>query len=156
MKIISDSVRATTAIGRKLAKCVKPGDIICLYGDLGTGKTALTKGIGEGLGIGECSIISPTFVLMRCHEGRLTLYHFDLYRIQDTHEMPALGYEEFFYSDGVCVIEWAERLGSLAPAEYLKIELEHAGGTKRRLRFFANGSRYEQLLKDFSIAMRKR
>lgn len=84
---------------------------------------------------------------MRCHRGKMPMYHFDLYRIKGPDELPALGCEEFFFSDGVSVIEWAERLGSLEPQECLKVKLEHVSENKRKLEFEAKGARYEELLK---------
>jgi tRNA threonylcarbamoyladenosine biosynthesis protein TsaE len=149
MQIVSRSADATARAGKSLAGSLKAGDIVCLYGDLGTGKTVLAAGIGAGLGVKEC-VISPTFVFMRCHRGRLPLYHYDLYRVGAPGEIAALGYEEFLFSDGVCVIEWAERLGYLAPAERLEVRLEHAGGDRRRLRLIARGKRYRELLGDLS------
>jgi tRNA threonylcarbamoyladenosine biosynthesis protein TsaE len=155
MQILSQSVRHTANIGKTLAKVFKAGDIVCLYGDLGTGKTVFARGIGSGLGVKECGVVSPTFVLMRCHSGRIRMYHFDLYRIRGPREMLGLGYEEFFFSDGVCVIEWAERLGSLAPRECLKVELEHVDGNTRRLRFISQGKRYGELRAEFNRAYKK-
>lgn len=149
MRIISASADRTVAIGKKLAGLLKPGDIVCLHGDLGTGKTVLSRGISAGLGVRECDVISPTFVLMRCHRGRLPMYHFDLYRVAGPDDLLSLGCEEFFFSDGVCVIEWAERLGYLEPAERLTVELSHIA-RGRALCFSAKGARYRQLLKDFA------
>lgn len=150
MEIITDSASKTVAAGRALAKALEPGDIVCLYGDLGTGKTVLARGISLGLGGSGCAVLSPTFVLMRCHAGRIPMYHFDLYRVGGPEDILGLGYEEFFFSDGVSVIEWAERLGYLTPAECLRVELEHLPGMRRRLRFIARGQRYRELLEKFS------
>jgi len=148
MKIISRSVKQTINIGKQLAKRLKPGDIICLYGDLGSGKTVLTKGIAEGLGINQDKIISPTFVLIRSNpaKDKLTLHHFDLYRLKGCGDILALGLEEYFYSDGISVIEWADRLGKLAPKEYLKVALSVKGDKIRWLEFKASGKRHQELL----------
>lgn len=150
MRIITSSADRTVALGKKLAGLLKPGDIVCLHGDLGTGKTVLSRGISAGLGVRECDVISPTFVLMRCHRGRVPMYHFDLYRVNGPDDLLGLGCEEFFFSDGVCVIEWAERLGYLEPAECLTVELSHIARDRRALRFTAKGARYRQLVKDLA------
>ena len=148
MKIISQSVSDTLNIGRKIAKSLNKGDIICLYGELGSGKTVLTKGIAWGLGISRRAIISPSFVLIRPYSGKkMPLYHFDLYRLKEQKEISVLGYEEYLYGDGITVIEWADRLGYLLPREFLRIELFIRANSQRLLRIKAVGLRYAQLLR---------
>jgi len=110
-------------LGQAIGEVLEPGDIICLYGDLGTGKTVLTQGIGRGLGVKEL-IDSPTFTLINQYSGRINLYHLDLYRLEDSRELEQLGWEEFLYGDGASVVEWAEKLENQLPANYLKISLE--------------------------------
>lgn len=105
----------TAAYGRKLAGELVPGDIVCLVGDLGTGKTALTKAIAAGLGISE-PIVSPTFnIVKEYHSGRLPLYHFDVYRVSDPGSLFEIGLDEYFESGGVCIIEWADLIADLIP-----------------------------------------
>ena len=136
-------------VGRAIAKYLKPQDIICLSGELGSGKTVLAKGIASGLKIGAFDITSPSFVIMRPHlQGKLPFYHFDLYRLKDAQDISALGYEEYFYGEGVSVIEWPEKLGCLIPEECLKVELSYQGEFKRKLKFYAQGERYKALLKN--------
>ena len=148
MKIVSKSVSETLDIGSKIAKNLKRGDIICLFGELGSGKTVLTKGIAEGLGIKKKEVISPSFILIRQHsKGKLPLYHFDLYRLKELKDILALGYEEYFFDEAVVVIEWAGRLKYLLPKEFLKIELFVKANSKRHLEFTAIGARYKELLK---------
>lgn len=147
MKILSKSVSDTLKIGRKISANLRSSDIICLFGQLGSGKTVLTKGIASGLGINPDKIISPTFVLIRQHEGRLPFFHFDLYRLKSLNDILALGYEEYFYSGAVTVVEWADRLGYLMPKEFLKVELTTKGKESRLLKFSAFGSRYKDLLR---------
>lgn len=113
----------TREFGLELAKRLKKGDILALSGDLGTGKTALTKYVAEGLGIQE-TITSPTFTIVQEYSsGRLPLYHFDVYRLGDPEEMYELGYEEYFYGDGVCIVEWADLIEELLPEDAMRIEI---------------------------------
>ena len=119
------SEEETRAFGSKLAEKAKPGMVIALIGDLGTGKTTLTKSIAAALGI-QGHITSPTFNIVKEYKtGRLPLYHFDVYRITDPDEMYELGYEEYFYGDGVCVIEWADLIEELLPEHTIRIEIQY-------------------------------
>jgi tRNA threonylcarbamoyladenosine biosynthesis protein TsaE len=152
MNIVSHSVIETARIGKLMAGNLKPTDIICLFGELGSGKTVLTKGIAQGLGIRKSQVVSPSFVLMRQHlKGRLPLYHFDLYRLMKSEDILSLGYEEYLFDEAVTVIEWADRLKYLLPKEYLKITLEIIGRKKRKIEFLAFGKRYEELIKRLKI-----
>lgn len=147
MEISSNSVKDTLNIGKQIAKNLKKGDIICLFGQLGSGKTVLVKGIAQGLGLKKDKIISPTFVLLRPYiKTRILLYHFDFYRLKEPRDILNLGYEEYFYDEAVTVIEWADRLNYLLPKEFLKIELYIKTQTKRLLKFTAFGKRYRNLL----------
>ncbi|MCA9405709.1 MAG: tRNA (adenosine(37)-N6)-threonylcarbamoyltransferase complex ATPase subunit type 1 TsaE [Candidatus Omnitrophica bacterium] len=147
MKLKTHSQQETMAFGEKLARRLKPGDILCLKGDLGTGKTTLVKGLAKGLGLKSTQVNSPTFVLMNIYEGKTDLYHFDLYRLEEVNQITVMGWEEFFYGDGVSVIEWAQRLGGLMPSEYLDIQLKHKGENVRELSITAKGDRYKKILK---------
>ena len=114
----------TYEIGKKIGQEAQPGQVICLYGDLGVGKTVFTKGLADGLGITE-PIQSPTFTIVREYEeGRLPLYHFDVYRIGDIEEMDEIGYEDYFYGEGVCLIEWADLIQEILPPDVIAIEIE--------------------------------
>ena len=124
IKILSKSPKETFNLGMTIARHCKPGDIICMEGNLGAGKTTLTQGIAAGLNINAKSVVSLTFVFLNIYNGTLTVYHFDLYRLENLQELFNIGYEEFFYSSGLAVIEWAERLKTLKPKQYLKIELK--------------------------------
>lgn len=151
MEIISGSVKETLKLGKLIARHLKPQDIVCLSGGLGAGKTVLTKGIASGLGIEAFNVTSSSFVLIREHlKGKIPFFHFDLYRLKAAQDISTLGYEEYFYGNGVSVIEWPERLGPLMPKEYLKVELTYRGGSKRGLKFCAAGSRYKKLLQDIN------
>lgn len=132
-QIIIKNEDETKAFGEKLASRLKKGDILALVGDLGTGKTALTKYIAKGLGI-KSEITSPTFTIVREYkEGRLPLYHFDVYRTGSVEEMYDLGYEEYFYGDGVCVIEWADMISEIIPEEALIIAIDSGSTPDERV-----------------------
>ncbi len=148
IQVLSTSARQTARLGRQLARHLRKGDIVCLEGELGSGKTTLIKGVAQGLGISPMQVHSPTFVLMNVYTGQagLSLYHFDLYRIESVNDINAIGYEEFLYGDGVAMIEWAERLGDLTPQEYLRIELMHKDEDQRLINLFAFGKRYHQVV----------
>lgn len=114
----------TFTIGKELAKNVRPGEIYTLNGDLGVGKTVFTKGLAAGLGITE-PVTSPTFTILQEYEsGRLPLYHFDVYRIGDPEEMDEIGYEDYFYGRGICLIEWAELIEELIPEDAIAVYIE--------------------------------
>lgn len=120
----SHSAADTFAYGRSLGEKASPGEVYTLDGDLGVGKTVFTQGFAAGLGIAE-TVNSPTFTILQSYEeGRLPLYHFDVYRIGDAAEMEEIGYEEYFYGDGVCLIEWAELICEILPKDRIRICLE--------------------------------
>ena len=114
MEYISNNPEETFKIAAAFAAGLRIGDVVTLNGDLGAGKTAFTKGLAEGLGISDC-ISSPTFTIINCYEGRVPLYHFDVYRIEDIDEMYEIGYDEYVGGDGVAVIEWAEKIRDILP-----------------------------------------
>lgn len=115
----------TRRFGHKLAVELVPGTVVALIGDLGTGKTSLTKAIAEGLGI-EDTITSPTFNIVKEYDtGRLPLFHFDVYRIGDIDEMYELGYEEYFYGEGVSIVEWADLIEEIIPEDAVRIYIEY-------------------------------
>lgn len=122
--------KETYELGFNMGKSAKAGDVYCLDGDLGVGKTVFTQGFAKGLGISE-PINSPTFTIVQeYHEGRLPLYHFDVYRIGDITEMDEIGYEEYFYSEGVCLIEWGNLISEIMPenATYITISKDLSKG----------------------------
>ena len=113
----------TFQVGAVIGQTLPAGSVVCLYGDLGAGKTKLTQGIGSGLGVKE-PINSPTFTLINLYQGRLPLYHLDLYRLVEPEELEELGWEDYIYGEGIAVIEWPEKLHGQLPASYLKIRLD--------------------------------
>ncbi|MBR6536469.1 MAG: tRNA (adenosine(37)-N6)-threonylcarbamoyltransferase complex ATPase subunit type 1 TsaE [Lachnospiraceae bacterium] len=122
MKFESFSAEETYALGKKLGEEAKPGAVYCLSGDLGVGKTVFTKGFAVGLGVTD-TVNSPTFTIVQEYNGRLPFYHFDVYRIEEPEEMEEIGYEDYFYGDGACMIEWAELIEELIPADAVKVRI---------------------------------
>ena len=124
--------KETEKLGEKIGQAAKPGMVVALIGDLGTGKTTLTKSIARGLGVTE-TVTSPTFNIIREYKsGRIPLYHFDVYRIADPDEMFELGYEEYFYGDGICVVEWADIIEELLPEDAVVIHIDRGASEEER------------------------
>lgn len=118
------SAEETRALGKRIGAYANPGDIYTLMGDLGVGKTVFTQGIAEGLGITE-AVSSPTFTIIQTYEeGRMPFYHFDVYRIGDVEEMEEIGYEDYFFGDGLCMIEWANLIEEILPAQRSEVTIE--------------------------------
>ena len=118
------SAQETFDLGKSIGENAEPGSVFTLIGDLGVGKTVFTQGVAEGLGIEE-PVVSPTFTIMQIYEeGRLPFFHFDVYRIGDVSEMDEIGYEDYFYGDGVTFIEWADLISEIIPGDHTRIEIE--------------------------------
>ena len=150
--LVSHSTEQTRRLGSRLGELLEGGEVICLLGELGTGKTCLVQGIGTGLGVTD-RITSPTFTLINEYRGeRLTLYHVDLYRIADAEAALAFGLDETIYGEGVCAIEWAARVREAWPEERLLVSLRHIDETKRGVTLRAFGARYRRLLARFKQA----
>ena len=144
LKLISHNLSETQAIGEKLGEMAEAGDLFLLSGNLGAGKTTLTQGIARGLGSLDYAL-SPTFVLMRELQGRLPLYHIDLYRLDRIEEISDLGLDDYLYGNGLCVIEWAEKGLAVLPAEHLLIKIDYLSDTGRSFEFIPEGKRYRKL-----------
>ena len=137
----------TESLGRRLGSLLFPGAVIALIGPLGAGKTQLVRAIAEGLDIADSRVVSsPTFVLIQEYGARLPIYHFDVYRLKSEAEFAELGAHEYFEGDGVCLIEWADRVPGLLPKERLEARLTIVGETARRLELTAFGERYQELI----------
>ncbi|NLV91544.1 MAG: tRNA (adenosine(37)-N6)-threonylcarbamoyltransferase complex ATPase subunit type 1 TsaE [Firmicutes bacterium] len=150
--INSTSEANTRDIGAALAKALQPGDIIALTGDLGAGKTALVKGIAQGLGVQE-PVTSPTFALVNEYYGQMPVYHFDVYRLEEPEELEDIGYEEYWYGEGITLIEWANLVEDYLPEDVIWITVEKTGAAKRQLVITGQGSRMVNLaenLKDMA------
>lgn len=152
MHLVTANYQATIAYGYQLGQLLQPQDLILLDGDLGSGKTTLTQGIAQGLGI-KRPIKSPTFTLIREYQsGRIPLYHMDMYRLENS-SADELGLSEYFNGDGAVVIEWSQFIKDVLPTSYLRIVLKQQQPTSRELTFQALGCRYQQLLQQFQQAI---
>lgn len=149
VELTSTSPAQTKNIGRQLGALLRPGDILCLYGRLGAGKTALAQGVARGLGV-KGPVTSPTFILINEYEGRLPFYHFDAYRLEGVGEFAGLGYEEYFDGDGVVLVEWADRVAEALPPQRLDIKLEPRGEEERLLCLRPHGRRYRDLVRELT------
>jgi tRNA threonylcarbamoyladenosine biosynthesis protein TsaE len=131
------------------------GDLVCLHGDLGAGKTSFSFGIAMGLDVREQPITSPTFTFVNEYKGRVPLYHIDLYRLKAPSQLEGIGFEEYIDSDGVTVIEWAERAEDELPPERLSVYLSHYAENSREIGFLAEGEQYEKLLEELKKDLRR-
>lgn len=149
VSIVTKSPQETEYIGKRIASFLSPGDIISLTGDLGAGKTLFVQGIAKGLGI-EQMVTSPTFTIIQEYdEGKIPLYHMDVYRIEDPLEMEDIGYEEYFYGEGVTCVEWGNLILELFPKEHLKIHITHLEDG-REMSFTPVGRHYESLVEELT------
>ncbi len=141
--MLLNNLKETEEFGLFLGKNVKKGMTICLNGDLGAGKTTLTKSIAKGMGI-EDYVTSPTFTIVNEYYGPINLYHIDTYRLDDDFDVDYLGFDEYFYSDGVSIVEWADKIKHALPENYLEINIK-PNGDKREVNLVAKGEREEEL-----------
>jgi tRNA threonylcarbamoyladenosine biosynthesis protein TsaE len=152
LDVISHSAAQTRRFGARLGMLLRPGDVVCLEGELGTGKTCLVQGVGRGMGVVE-PVTSPTFTLVaeyRPPAPAPRLYHVDVYRLEEApQEALAFGLDDYLDDDGVCIIEWADRVASLLPAERLWLTFRHLNESKRGILLRASGDRYRTLLQEF-------
>ncbi|WP_019123959.1 tRNA (adenosine(37)-N6)-threonylcarbamoyltransferase complex ATPase subunit type 1 TsaE [Brevibacillus massiliensis] len=139
------SAEETQQFARRLAEYLQPGDVLALEGDLGAGKTTFTQGLARGLGVAE-GVNSPTFTIIKEYAGRLPLYHMDVYRVEN--DADQLGLDEYFYGDGVSVVEWASLIEPVLPEERLTVTLSVGEGQARRCRLEPRGRRYEELCEE--------
>jgi len=145
MKIITNSTKETFNLGRKLAAFLKKGDIVGLEGNLGSGKTIFVKGIACGLNFNKDKVVSSSFILIREYDAKIPLYHFDLYRLKKKSEFLELGYEEYFFGEGISLVEWADRVKEFIPPKALFISFDIIGENKRRITFRSRDERFRML-----------
>jgi len=147
MTIVTRSPEETMAVGRRLGRLLRAGDVVALSGPLGSGKTTLTKGLAEGLGVEDGRwVTSPTFVLVHEYPGRVAVFHVDAYRLSGPADAEALGADELWFGEGVAIVEWADRIEGALPEERLDIAMEHRGRDERELTLRPRGERYERLV----------
>lgn len=133
VSVISKSEKETQQLALSLAGQLKAGDVVLLQGDLGTGKTTFVKGLAPSFKVSSKKVNSPTFILMNYYKGKLPIYHFDLYRLENPKEIDTLDFDEYFYGDGISLIEWPERLGKDRPEQYYLVEFQHKGEQERQI-----------------------
>lgn len=147
-KVYTTSPAETLALGQKIGQLLKAGDFLNLNGDLGAGKTLLVKGIGVGLGLTEEEVTSPTFAIINEYYGEQALYHFDLYRLASELELEQIGYLDYFYGSGICVVEWGELFWEQLPLERIDLTLQVVDAQTREITFVAHGARGAQIVAD--------
>lgn len=150
-RFTSQSAEATRELGAALAPLLEPGDVLLLSGDLGAGKTQFTKGLAEGLGVPE-PVTSPTFNILLVHEGRIPLYHFDLYRLDTPGQLEDLDYFAMLEADGVAVVEWGDRFGEAEPLDGIRVVLRTTGDMTRSIDVIALGPRGAALAERWAAA----
>lgn len=147
LSLFSDRTESTFALGEWIGKEATGGEVLALIGPLGAGKTRFVQGLAKGLEVAERYITSPTFILLQCYEGRLPLYHIDLYRMEKAGETEALGLEEFLEGTGVTAVEWADKGLDVLPPARLTITFRYAGEDQRELHLRAAGAHYREWLR---------
>ena len=154
LTLVSRSLAETQRLGSLLGQLLDDQEVICLEGELGTGKTSLIQAIGRAQGVTE-PITSPTFTLVNEYQGKdVALYHVDLYRLDSTEEIVQAGIDAYFFRDGICLVEWAEKARGILPAEHLYIKLEHAGGNERHIGAQGKGEPYRLLVRRLQESLR--
>jgi len=147
LNIVTRDPEETQKLGKRISKLVLPGDLFAFYGELGAGKTCFIQGVCQGLGVRDY-VTSPSFTIINEYKGRVPVYHFDLFRLNSLEEFLDLGYEEYFYGEGLTVIEWAEKVESLLPFGHLKISIEFFNYSQRIIYFATSSDRYKVFLKE--------
>lgn len=147
MKITVNNLKDTENIGKIISRCLEKRTVLCLDGDLGVGKTALTQFIAREFGVEEY-ITSPTFNIIKEYDGRLPFYHMDVYRIDSEDDMYDLGYDEYIYSEGVTIIEWSHKIKGILPDERINIDIQRLDDTSRVMSIDGNGKVYDRLTEE--------
>lgn len=148
VKIYLENEEKTREIGSKLGKLLTPKSVICLIGDLGAGKTTMTQSLAKSLEVQDY-ITSPTFTIVNEYEGKIPLYHFDVYRIGSSEEMYDIGFDEYIDGEGVCIIEWANLIEDILPEEYLYIQMNYKE-SGREMILTPFGDKYEEIVKELT------
>ncbi len=150
--VLTRSPRQTMSLGSRLGKLLQGGEIIALIGELGAGKTCFVRGVTQGLEVDKAAWIrSPSFTLINEYQGRLPVYHIDLYRIETRPQLDGLNLREYLFADGVSLIEWFEHLPADEVDEYLELRVAHVDGNRRRLTFSSHGQRYGEIIEGLRL-----
>jgi len=149
LTIITKSPEETKNLGKEVSKLTKPGDLLAFYGELGAGKTCFIQGISQGLKVKDY-VTSPSFTIINEYQGKIPIYHFDLFRLDNAEEILELGYKEYFYGEGLTVIEWAEKIEQLLTKEHLKIEIKFKDRYQRIISFIPQGDRFNKFLEELN------
>lgn len=147
MKLTVNNLKDTEQIGKIISRCLEKGTVLCLDGDLGVGKTALTQFIAKNFGVEEY-ITSPTFTIIKEYEGRLPFYHMDVYRIDSEDDMYDLGYDEYIYSEGVTIIEWSHKIKGILPDERIDIVIKRLSDSSRLMTIVGKGKVYDKIAEE--------
>ena len=143
---ITNNPEETKCLGKKIGELLKQGNVVALIGNLGAGKTVIANGLCAGLGVKEGYITSPTYTIINQYDGRIPVYHIDLYRLNNSKELYNLGWDEYIYGYGACIIEWADKAREMLSEEYLMVKIELTGNEKRKIILQAKGASYKSLL----------
>ena len=149
LTIITKSPEETKNLGEKVGKLAKLGDLLAFYGELGAGKTCFIQGISRGLKVKDY-VTSPTFTIINEYQGKIPIFHFDLFRLNNAEEILELSYQEYFYGEGLTVIEWAEKIEQFLPKEHLKIDIKFKDRYQRTISFIPQGDRFNNFLEELS------
>jgi len=147
-EVESSSPAETERIGSLLGSYLEKGDVLALIGELGSGKTVLVRGIAAGVGADMREVASPSFTLVNEYAGRMPVYHIDLYRLENDHDLYDIGYYEYMVGDGVAVVEWADRLPHAVPDQALRVTLSYVDVQRRRIAFEASGARSKKIVEE--------
>jgi tRNA threonylcarbamoyladenosine biosynthesis protein TsaE len=151
LQITTGSSFETEELGVNIGSLLQPGSFLALRGTLGGGKTCLTRGVVASLAPQSAHLVaSPTYAIMNCYPGNTPVYHFDFYRLTGDDDIVELGFEEFFYGDGVCIVEWSERLAELLPADVLTLLFEYAGEDQRLITITSSGQKSDNVLEQLA------
>jgi tRNA threonylcarbamoyladenosine biosynthesis protein TsaE len=156
VRITTGSPDETEQLGAVIGSLLRPGSFLALRGDLGGGKTCLTRGVVASLAPQSSGLVaSPTYAIMNSYPGSTPVYHFDFYRLTCEDDIAELGFEEYFYGDGVCVVEWSERLAELLPSDVLTLLFEYAGDDRRTITITSSGQKSDAVLEQLAAKLRQ-
>jgi len=148
--IITSSEKETLIFAKKISKLIKPGDVISVSGELGTGKTCFVKGLAKGMGISQI-VTSPSFVILKIYHNKIPLYHFDVYRLDKSYQLEDIGFNQFQYGDGVTVVEWGTKMNELLDFDHLQVNFYYYENKKRKIKIIPHGESWLKRIKNFNL-----